>query len=64
MKLMEAVETVLELARGNIIYPVIPDDVLEEQSKNQQEACDTVEDFFTNHGEEIEEKMLEITIPG
>lgn len=45
MKLEEAIELVLELARQNII----DDPNMQEESEKQTEATNVVEDFFVNN---------------
>jgi hypothetical protein len=45
MKLEEAIELVLELARQNII----DDPDMQEESEKQTEATNVVEDFFVNN---------------
>ena len=45
MKLERAIEIVLELARDN----VIEDSEMIEETKEQETACDVVEDFFVNN---------------
>lgn len=61
MKLVDAIEIVIELAKQNVLEDPPPD--LEDEAKKQQEACDTVEDFFVNHWEDLEEKLVEIGLP-
>ena len=45
MTLAEALETVLSLARDNIVDPREYSD----ESEKQKQACNVVEDFIVNH---------------
>ena len=48
MKVDEALEIVLELARGNMIEPEEEDEALAKERERQQTAIDTLEDFAVN----------------
>ena len=59
MKLYDAVEIVLKLAKGGRARTI----ATPESHAEAREAIGTVEDFFVNHADTIEENLLEIEIP-
>jgi hypothetical protein len=49
MNICDAIEIVLSLARQNALDPKTCDPDLQNEAQRQREACDTLEDFATNH---------------